>query len=320
MLSHLNQLNRINSSLTLLVVIVSVLVHWHLATMSKESDNATLNIPQSDIPATDNSNISINDLNQISSPPPSSWSSRWSVVHRLSILAVGDSLTQRGSTIDGWLTMINNLYQRKGDVINRGYSGYNSDWVAELVDRMVTDNVWPFAEKQVVILCLGANDAVFESMKQHVPIERFKTNIIRLIAQLTSHGAQLVLVTPPATDGLGWAQFQKERDGTAELFISRSTEHTNKYADAIREIGQQLSLPVVDTFALLSSEEQPNPYLVDGLHYNTVGDQLVFEAIVKAIDAKWPHLSVAQLPMDGPLHNDLSPSTYVGMIKEAAAE
>ena len=42
------------------------------------------------------------------------------------ILLLGDSLTQLA--FEGWGARLANVYQRRADVINRGCSGYNTDF------------------------------------------------------------------------------------------------------------------------------------------------------------------------------------------------
>ena len=48
--------------------------------------------------------------------------------NREQILLVGDSLTQRGfDSKKGWVSKLASTYARRADVINRGYSGYNTN-------------------------------------------------------------------------------------------------------------------------------------------------------------------------------------------------
>ena len=76
---------------------------------------------------------------------------------RAQFLLFGDSITQRSFQYGGWGAHLANAYQRKVDVLNRGYSGYNSRWALQLLDRVLP------AEKAGKILLatvfFGANDA-----------------------------------------------------------------------------------------------------------------------------------------------------------------
>ena len=49
------------------------------------------------------------------------------------VLVVGDSLVQRGFETSGWVASLARAYARVADVVNRGYSGYNTRWVRELM-------------------------------------------------------------------------------------------------------------------------------------------------------------------------------------------
>ena len=107
---------------------------------------------------------------------------------RVQLVGVGDSLTQRAQQPDGWLTLLSHYYQRRVDAINRGFSGYNSDWLLALIRQQraqpETANVWRLSEQRNVrslyILGIGANDAVLPPVavnKQHVPLDRFRRNV-----------------------------------------------------------------------------------------------------------------------------------------------
>lgn len=74
----------------------------------------------------------------------------------------GDSITQRGFAPGGWAAALADRYQRRVDVINRGYSGYTSRWALQLLDR-----VFPSAAAAPVSLAVvwfGANDAALPDL------------------------------------------------------------------------------------------------------------------------------------------------------------
>ena len=107
---------------------------------------------------------------------------------RVQLVAVGDSLTQRAQQPDGWLTLLSHLYQRRVDVINRGFSGYNSDWLLALIRQQRADpsraNIWRLSDhsnmRSLYVVGIGANDAVLPPVavnKQHVTLQRYKHNV-----------------------------------------------------------------------------------------------------------------------------------------------
>ena len=105
---------------------------------------------------------------------------------RAKIILFGDSITQMSfsATDCGWGAWIADRYQRRADVLNRGFSGYNSDWFlrfaatdegkADLFDH---DNV------KIVTIFFGANDASDSKLnaRQHVPLDRYKSNINEIV-------------------------------------------------------------------------------------------------------------------------------------------
>ena len=68
----------------------------------------------------------------------------------------GDSITQRACGPDGWATIVADAYQRRVDVINRGYSGYNTRWA-----KKIMEDIFPSTDTSVLLTTIffGANDA-----------------------------------------------------------------------------------------------------------------------------------------------------------------
>jgi hypothetical protein len=74
----------------------------------------------------------------------------------------GDSITQRGWEDRGWAAGLADAYGRKADVINRGYSGYNSRWALHLLDRVFP--AAPAPPPELATVMLGANDAALPEL------------------------------------------------------------------------------------------------------------------------------------------------------------
>ncbi len=68
--------------------------------------------------------------------------------------------------------MLAHWWSRRVDVINRGFSGYNSRWAQQIVDKVLPDE-----RPDLVFIFFGANDAVDPSVLQHVPLTEFKSNL-----------------------------------------------------------------------------------------------------------------------------------------------
>jgi len=67
------------------------------------------------------------------------------------------------------------------DVINRGFSGYNTKWGLMVIDAVVKET------PDIVFICFGANDAIDETIAQHVSLDNYEKNIndmIRIISKV----------------------------------------------------------------------------------------------------------------------------------------
>ena len=69
---------------------------------------------------------------------------------RPSILLLGDSLVQRGYEPGGWVSRLANEYARTADVVLRGYAGYNTRWIRQLM----TDRPGLFPDPKHVALVI----------------------------------------------------------------------------------------------------------------------------------------------------------------------
>jgi lysophospholipase L1-like esterase len=54
-------------------------------------------------------------------------------------------------------------------------------------------------------------------------------------------------------------------------------------AAAVQDLTRQHQLPLVDLFAAFGSSPQPALYLADGLHPNSLGQQLILKQVLQAI-------------------------------------
>lgn len=72
-----------------------------------------------------------------------------------------------------------------------------------------------------------------------------------------------------------------------------------------------MGVPVIDLWTKLGGEKPSavSPNLVDGLHLSGQGNELVLAAVLEAIEAHFPHLSPAQLPMQAPEHFEVTRET-----------
>lgn len=87
------------------------------------------------------------------------------------IVLFGDSITQGSFDPEGFGSgsALAHVYARRLDVINRGFSGYNTEWCLPLLKRILPEGVEKGQSKiLLLIIFLGANDATLHQSPQHV--------------------------------------------------------------------------------------------------------------------------------------------------------
>ena len=104
---------------------------------------------------------------------------------RASVVLFGDSLTQRGWGEGGWCSSVADLFQRRADVYNRGYGGYNSRWARYLVPHLFNlAGEIPSIKHFLVVVWFGANDAAHPSENSYVPLEEYAENVRAILAHV----------------------------------------------------------------------------------------------------------------------------------------
>lgn len=96
-------------------------------------------------------------------------------------ILLGDSNTQFGFSNEGrWVSMLSDMLQRKCDVINRGFSGYNTRHIRGMMPQIMEE----FEASNVcgMTVMLGANDSTEPDWKiQHCPLDEFGENLRSII-------------------------------------------------------------------------------------------------------------------------------------------
>lgn len=102
---------------------------------------------------------------------------------------------------------------------------------------------------RLMTIFFGANDSCFptEQNNQCVPLPEFKSNLYKIIQNpvVATHNARIILITNPPVD----ERKQFALDRAKGYPMRRTAENTMKYADAIRNVGQKLGVPVVDLWS-----------------------------------------------------------------------
>ena len=240
---------------------------------------------------------------------------------RRKFVLFGDSLTQRGFEVEhrGWAAALANAYTRKADVINRGYSGYNTRWALQIKDEVYAQ----FGEAKatsndVLVIFFGANDnasADGTSSNQHVPLDEYKNNLITIVQEFRQKQKQygdnavpqIVLMSPPPVDEKAWALHCNENSSNRTLPGSR------KYAEACQEVSQEHKTHFVNLWNTMSGCHRTSSAMggfsltecfSDGLHFSSKGNEVVFRSLMEVIEYSNDLKSPDEMQLDAPLWSD----------------
>ena len=85
------------------------------------------------------------------------------------------------SSMNHFIYFLHFFSNRKCDLINRGFSGYNSRFCKILLPKLITKG--DARDVELVTILLGANDSVDATLcpKQHVPLQEFKDNMKEIV-------------------------------------------------------------------------------------------------------------------------------------------
>eukprot|EP00797_Seminavis_robusta_P017560 Sro261_g101890.1 Isoamyl acetate-hydrolyzing esterase 1 homolog (247) ;mRNA; r:77191-78046 len=218
---------------------------------------------------------------------------------RPAIVLFGDSITEQAFGVEGkvgWASLLASDYARRADVLNRGFSGYNTQMALPLLPKVFPpskDN----QEGSGILFCtvfFGANDACLPGERQHVPIEEYAKNLETIIGTIRSAATKdddkfpIILMTPPPFDPAAWRKCRDlEEDG-------RANNVAKSYGEKVLELGKSLGCSVLNVWNLLEGATSPEVYgryLSDGLHLNEEGNRKVHEGLMELIGKDHPSLA-----------------------------
>jgi lysophospholipase L1-like esterase len=246
--------------------------------------------------------------NMSHSPDPSlsvnPWGSSTKIYPQFQLF--GDSITQGATHV--FQSSLSEWYQRRLDVINRGFSGYTApagyQTLVQFFPPLPPSSTNP--RVQLMTVFFGANDACLPGTPQHVSIGEYKQNLRNILNYegLKMHGTKVILVVPGPLDE--WQAGSEQR----------TAANTAKYATACRQVGEELDVPILDLWtifmqkagweggswgSLIGSKAVPKSQVLDnllsdGLHFTPAGYQIVFEELVNLIQTQLPDHVPDKLP------------------------
>lgn len=201
------------------------------------------------------------------------------------LVLLGDSLTQFAFSNGGWGARIADHFQRRLDVINRGFSGYNSTWINLALPSIFA----ALGDVNAVTVFLGANDASLPSnQRQHVPLDKYKSNLAAIVQQLLNMGLpndHVLLITPPPLIEKAWKEFSASEGRE----MDRDAKVTATYATAAKEVATAMGVRSIDLFQALRlvAEEDHVGFeecFVDGLHLSPKGNEILAQTLIPVLE------------------------------------
>ncbi|KAK5137885.1 hypothetical protein LTR08_006654 [Meristemomyces frigidus] len=245
----------------------------------------------------------------------------------------GDSLTQQSfaqTHTFAFGAALADTYARKLDVLNRGLNGYNTLQALRALSLCMPEP--EHSRVRFLLIFFGANDARLAHSPggpdQYVSVADFASNVRGMVehpAVRAHEGVKIILVTTPPVDERRAHQADRDKYpalGANEL--RRTAANTALYAQAVRDLGVELQLPVLDIWTamvsragysrtspppVIGSREAPanetlQSFLHDGLHFTGEGYKILFGELMALIERTWPEEMPARLPMRLPPWDD----------------
>ncbi|KAI9010858.1 SGNH hydrolase [Phycomyces nitens] len=238
------------------------------------------------------------------------------------IILFGDSITQFSFDpyLCGFGANIANVYQRKCDVLNRGLSGYNTNWALPVLPQLLptVKEQEQLAKVHLLVIFFGANDATIPGSFQHVPLPKYKKNLEDMLSLVQSPSSpyynpslRVILVTPPPVNVPQWRKHRENEGGGNE----RTLESTATYAECVKSVTKAHNVPAIDIWSEIMDRTKRegrdlSEFLIDGLHFTSLGNEVMFNAIMKTIKTTYPEIDPDVLEMELPGFQDVNPNDY----------
>lgn len=175
-------------------------------------------------------------------------------------------------------------------VVNAGVGGNTTQEALKRFDRDVLRH-----RPRLLVIQFGINDSAVDVWKQppataaRVPLPEYLSNLRSMIRIAREQQIQVILMTP---NPLRWTAKLKERygrppyDPAAEDGFESAT--LRPYVVALRELAAELKVPLVDVHAAYPDfagkhQTTVDGLLLDGMHPNDLGHQLVAELLIPVL-------------------------------------
>lgn len=192
---------------------------------------------------------------------------------------------------------------RRPDILNRGFSGCTSQLALDVLPKFFP--VSSQANVQILTVFFGANDACLPGSAQHVPIDKY-TACMKGIVQhelVRRQWTRVVLIILAPVDKCRLSKNE------------RTAANTKCYADACRQVGQELKLLMVGLWSVFMKQagwdggskligskgcersEVLGELLSDGLHFVAKPYSIMLRELMKVMYEELPEQTPDHMPI-----------------------
>ncbi|KAJ2893224.1 isoamyl acetate-hydrolyzing esterase [Coemansia aciculifera] len=167
---------------------------------------------------------------------------------------------------------------------------------------------------RLLTILFGTNDSFLSPHPRHVPIDEFRANIKSIVAMVAelSPETKVILITPPPLGEKLYATYYKTP--------FRDYETVKAYADVVRDIASELSLPCADLWSAIEIKAKDiggeldgyDYFYHDGVHLSAGGNDLLFEVLMETIKNDLPELHHSSTRFAVPFHAEIDAAVADG--------
>ncbi|KAL0347431.1 UNVERIFIED_CONTAM: GDSL esterase/lipase CPRD49 [Sesamum calycinum] len=214
----------------------------------------------------------------------------------------GSSIVQMSFSDGGWGSLLTDLYDRKADIVLRGYAGWNSRNALEVLNQIFPQDAAD--QPSLVIVYFGGNDSMQphpSGLGPHVPLPEYLENMKKIALHLRSLSEKtriVFLTSPPVDEAMVRQCFGNALDDQA-----RTNEGCRIYSEALVELCQEMDVEAINLWtAIQQRDDWANSSFIDGIHLSADGCKIVVKEILKVLKkVDWePSLYWLSMPAEFP--------------------
>lgn len=191
-------------------------------------------------------------------------------------------------------------YTRRMDVLNRGFSGYNSKMYRLMIDKILSiENDTSHSKIELATLFLGTNDAA-HAPPDGIPYPEFIENMDYIINRILKSNIKLILIGPAHHYSDIWNPLNQE---DVSHGITRDSATNLKYSKGLEQLAIKYHIPFLNLFKLFETyniqnhnQEATKDLFLDGIHFNGKGYRLMYCGLRSIIDQYYPEYSLENMP------------------------